>query len=659
MAFALSAAAQNNFTGRWIGTYGGGAAEGPNYFSFQFDAAGTMQLYDANNKIIGNGTYKSVNGKDFTATYTYVNARNSYSVGGSIVKNGVLRGTWGSGTNVSGGGQWIMNKSGVTATPATTMTRVIPTKGLGLTPTPPATGSSSVYNSAVKIINVGNGRSIRMELKRNPNTGSDPVINKVVTQNLPPENTPGWNTEVKKVYLSAESTTFMNASNNSTINIVPGAIYTFEDFMGGANNEIMGNRNPIRIYTGNTLNAGGTGGIVINNPSGYEISQGNGGNNLNIIKNSISQSSGGTDFFYRSYTCNSEAELVLKVTAGGSYSGFSASAGYGLTQNKNKFFLTVDAVKPMFTIKAEKPTNGFFSTANSTPNKIYVKEVTYGSRVLANVEITLESREDIANFKAAYEAGFSANAGMSFISKNKTKGETLNAMVIGAPSNVSSFSKDNLENEIRTLLASCTFPSAKPISYTLGDMDGNTIATKSATDEIIERNSIPANLTYTLDEATIELETGNDNKEWQSGVKLELLNGRNDVLMYQPIENSKVEYPINDYRKIGLNKNANGIPQNLSYDNIKASGGFVVKITYNANIFTDAWKIDGVKLRLKFIDQNGQLYPASASNTVRLDGSGPITCANASQILDGFDRRVMYCFINGNFTPTTSTVSKQ
>lgn len=660
LAVTLGAAAQNNFTGRWIGTYGTGTAEGPNYFSIQFDAAGTIQLFDAANRIIANGTYTSASGKDFTATYSYVNARNSYSVSGSIVSTGVMRGTWGSGTKFTGGGQWVMNKSGAPAATTPALNRVIPTKTVGLTATPPAPGSSSVYNSAVKIINVGNGRSIRMELKRNPNTGSDPVINKVVTQNLPPENTPEWNTEVKKVYLSAESTTFMNASNNSTINIVPGAIYTFEDFMGGANNEIIGNRNPIRIYTGNTLSSGGTGGVVINNPSGYEISQGNGGNNLNIIRNSISQSTGGSDFFYRSYTCNSEAELVLKVTAGGSYSGFSASAGYGLTQNKNKFFLTVDAVKPMYTIKAEKPTNGFFSTVNPTANKIYVKEVTYGSRVLANVEITLENREDIANFKASYESGgFSANAGMNFISKNKTKGETLNAMVIGAPITVSSFNKDNLENEIKALLATCTFANAKPISYTLGDMDGNTIATKSATDEIIERNSIPANLVYTLDEAALELETGADNKEWQSGVKLELFNGKNELLMYQPIENSKVEYPINDMKLIGLNKNANVIPQSLLYDNIKASGGFIVKITYYANIFTDAWKIDGVKLRLKFIDQNRAPYPSSANSTIRLDGSRGIPCANATQILDGFDRKVMYCYINGNFTPTTSTVGNK
>lgn len=657
LVFAMASFAQNNFVGRWIGTYGSGTAEGPSYYSFQFDAAGTMQLYDATNKIIGNGTYTSSNGKEFSATYSYVNARNSYSIAGAIDGNGVLRGTWGSGTNVSGGGKWVMNKNGGTV--SNPFVKPVPVKTIGMTPVANNNaGSSSVYTNAVKVINVGNGRSIRMELKRNPSTGSNPIINKVVTQTLPSENTSEWNTEVKKVYLSAESTTFMNASNNSTINIVPGAIYTFEDFMGGANNEIMGNRNPIRIYTGNTLKPGATGGIVVNNPSGYEISQGNGGNNLNIIKNSISQSTGGTDFFYRSYTCNSEAELVLKVTAGGSYSGFAASAGYGLTQNKNKFFLTVDAVKPMFTIKAEKPQNGFFATTNSTPNKVYVKEVTYGSRVLANVEITLENREDIANFKAAYESGgFSASAGMNFISKNKTKGETLNAMVIGAPNDVSSFNKDNLENEIRALLATCTFEKAKPISYTLGDMDGNTVATKSATDEIIERNSVPANLIYTLQEASLEVETGNDNKEWQSGVSLGIYsNGQ--LLMYQPVENTKFEFPINQATRIGLMKNPNVDPQQFLLSNIKAGSGLTVRIQYNANIFTDAWKIEGVKLRLKFVDQSGVPYPAAGNTGIRLDGSNALSAANATQILDGFDRRVMECYINNNFSPTTSTVKK-
>jgi hypothetical protein len=523
--------------------------------------------------------------------------------------------------------------------------------------------SSNTDNSAVytadpsKTVALSDGTKIEVKLKRNPSTGSAPGLNKVTTANLPEEKNSGWTTEVKKVYLTAESTTFMNASNNNTVNIVPGAIYSFQDFIGGANNEILGNRAPIRIYTDNALKPGATGGIVVNNPSGYEILQGNSGANLNVIRNSITESTGGIRSIYQSFTSNSEAELSLKVTAGGSYSGFTASGGYTLTQYKNRLYLTIDAIKPMYTIKAERPQAGFFTSVNSVSDKVYVKEVNYGTRILANVEIVLENRDDVINFKAAYEGAFKADLGTDFISKTKNKSERVNAYVIGAPVTTTTFSKDKLDEEIRALLATCAFQHAQPISYTLGDMNGNTVATHSTTDEVTERKSIPDNLVYRLQEATIEVETGDDNKEWQSRVAMELYSANGNVLMYQPVEKSKIEFPINKATAVGLMLHPDTNANDLLLNNIKNAGGLRVRIFYYANIFPDAWKIRGVNVKLKFVDQNDIPYPAGTSS-VRLDGTLAFPCANAVQTLDGFDRRVMECYINGYFTPTTSTVMK-
>ena len=77
----------------------------------------------------------------------------------------------------------------------------------------------------------------------------------------------------------------MNGNNSNQIKLYPGAIYTFEDFIGGGYNEIITGRNPIRIYTDQPVNVGGSSGITVNNPSGYTINDNATG--LPLIRNSI------------------------------------------------------------------------------------------------------------------------------------------------------------------------------------------------------------------------------------------------------------------------------------------------------------------------------------------------------------------------------------
>jgi hypothetical protein len=515
---------------------------------------------------------------------------------------------------------------------------------------------SSIYTANPrKVITTSDGGEVTIELQRYPSTG---IFRKDARPSLPPENNSGWRTEVKRVYLTAESSTFMNASHTNAINIVPGAIYGFEDFIGGGSTEIFGNRNPITIYTDNQLKPEATGRVKINTPAASEILQGNGGSNLNAIRNSIVEFPGGIRFIQQSFTSNTEAELALKVTAGGSYSGFAASGGYSLKQDQNRLYLTVDVVKLMYTVKAERPQNGFFSAAESTPNKVYIKEVNYGSRVLANVEIVLENREDIINFKAAYEGVFKANVGMDFISKTRNKNERVSAYLVGAPQTATTFSKDNLENEIRALLANCTIQHAVPISYTLGDMDGTTVSTRSVTDEIIERSSIPDDLVYRLQSAFIEFQTGNDNKEWQSRVIVELYGRNGTTLMYVPSEQiDNTEFPVNQPIAFGLERHPQVNDNDLLFETIKRSGGLSLKIYYWANFVLDAWKINGVRLKLKFVDQNKVPMPRTS---LPVDGAGFVTLnlSNADRILDGFDLRVLQFSINGDFQPVGSSVSR-
>ena len=505
----------------------------------------------------------------------------------------------------------------------------------------------------VKVINVGNGRTITVTLKKNANTGSEPAFTKQNKSTPVTENTSGATCTTTKVIFTAESTSFMNGNNSNQVKLYPGAIYTFDGFYGGSYNEIINGRNPIRIYTDQPVNVGGTTGIVVNNPSGYDIN--NGSTGIGLIRNSIIQGNGGLGLQYRSFSANSESELALKVTAGGSYGGFSANASYALNQVNNKYYLTIDAIKPMYTLKAERPVNGFFSdpALANTPDLLYVKELTYGTRILANIELKLDSRNDAASFNAAYgvQGGVNFNLGASFISKSTKTERTVNTYIIGGPSNTTSFNIDRLEQEIQSFLATCTFQHARPIAYTLGDMNGSTYATASATDEYIDRICTPNDLVYKLVGASLNLASGADNKESPSQVALEIYNRQTSgILFHQPFQANTGEFKSNQDVTVGLDRHPSANEQDLTLASIMQLG-LALRIYYKPNWGTDAWKIEGATLTLDFRDQNGNEPPT---------GFVPKRVAfnNATGFLNAWDH-VLTCWTDGKLKPTTSAISQQ
>lgn len=508
-----------------------------------------------------------------------------------------------------------------------------------------------VPGAATKIINVGGGRKITVTLNKNVNTGSEPVFDKVKKADLPQERGSGMTCVSNKVVFTAESTTFMNGNNSNAIKLYPGAIYTFDDFFGGGYNEIINGRNPVRIYTDQLIKTGGTSGITVSNPSGYTINDAATG--IGVIRNSIVQGGGGSDLKYRSFSSSSEAELTLKVNAGGSYSGFSASANLGLSQVNNKFILTIDVVKPMYTLKAERPAAGFFNdpAVAATPNLLYVKEITYGTRILANIELVLTKREDIVKFNAEYGAkgGVNFNLGTDILSKSSNTNKTVNAYVIGAPGTVSSFNVDKLDEEIKALLATCTFQHARPVYYTMGDMNGATVATQSATDEYVDRVCTPDNLVYSLTAATLKIQTGADNKEYPSQVAMELYNRKTSgILLHQPFQNNTIEFKSNQESTFGLDMHPHTNAADMTLESI-AQSGLALRLYYQPNWGTDAWKIEGVTVVLEFKDQNGTPHPTLGRKT--------ITFNNATGFLNAWDH-VLTCFTDGALRPTTSAISK-
>ncbi len=96
-------------TGVWVGTYGNGDANNPNYYSFRLNADGTMQALASNGSVIANGNYSFANNQ-LSGSYSYTSA-GTYSFAATLDVNGSFNGSWGRGSNSSGGGKWVMSKS--------------------------------------------------------------------------------------------------------------------------------------------------------------------------------------------------------------------------------------------------------------------------------------------------------------------------------------------------------------------------------------------------------------------------------------------------------------------------------------------------------------------------------------------------------------------
>lgn len=103
----------NAVAGTWKGTWGSGENSGPNFYSFQLNADGSLKLVDAQNNIIATGTYSFANNQ-LSGSYTYTNG-GLFSFA-AVLNNNQFSGTWGSRTSATGGGRWVMSKSNISLT---------------------------------------------------------------------------------------------------------------------------------------------------------------------------------------------------------------------------------------------------------------------------------------------------------------------------------------------------------------------------------------------------------------------------------------------------------------------------------------------------------------------------------------------------------------
>ena len=153
---------------------------------------------------------------------------------------------------------------------------------------------------------------------------------------------------------------------------------------------------------------------------------------------------------------------------------------------------------------------------------------------------------------------------------------------------------------------------------------------------------------YTLTNARVSIITGRDNKEFPSFVQVWLYHKGKGVLYASPeIRN---EMQVNSTFEFGLTKWANtGNMGSFLLSDLQQSG-IKLSIGYWPNLFTDAWRIEGISVTLEFKDQNGNLHPTL--------GNKKIVFNNANGFLNKWER-YFECTADGSFSPVISLIVQQ
>ena len=435
-------------------------------------------------------------------------------------------------------------------------------------------------------------------------------------------NDPSWNCQSVTKSFSATSNNFLNNDYSGiSATIFPGAIYNAKDFLTGNRKSFEYSRNPVEIGVDNVLNTVGPTYRTLNQPTQNQI-------NTAIASIAQTMNGSGEDIKFRVYISESDAEMALNAAAGGSYAGFSLAAAYKNNSRDRVSILTIDATKTYFTTTVNMPANGYFSDpsiAQNNGNMVVIKNVVFGCRVLANVVIKNSNRQDEINFNASYK-GVSVNADLAFnyFKSHQNFESTVNGIVIGGPSGTSIFNAATLREEIQALMARADYRSARPISYTLTDLNGNILGIQSATDQITVPVCTPKNSVYTLKNARIEVSTGsNDPKNDGSKAYFRLYNSQGITTASSTGDNN-IEFPVNSTKPLPLIPGARDdrfvkapvvdLSKALILDSF--TSGYLDISFSPVQIFAgwDEWQIRGVDVYLQFVDQSGMPFPGNNYN---------------------------------------------
>lgn len=287
------------------------------------------------------------------------------------------------------------------------------------------------------------------------------------------------------ITLTDQSSTFMNNNYGGQGHFIfPGAIYNINDLFNGNFKEIKNGRNPVVITTDNK-NMSGNSYEIVANPNEATIH--NAVTQLNQRFTTLPAATGQKDFAARIYEASSSADAAIKMGTDVSGYGGSFSAYYGNHSKASTEFLTIDCNKVLYSCSSVLPDGGYFAK-NATgdfSSMVVISSVSYGARVLANLQAKFQSDELQAGFAIGYSGwGVSGDADLGFFSTNESVQSTINAYYVGGPGSTRpSFDKSQLETEIKdNFFGNINYQNAEPISYELSDLNGNVLGYYTATD---------------------------------------------------------------------------------------------------------------------------------------------------------------------------------
>ncbi|RTL60694.1 MAG: hypothetical protein EKK37_00620 [Sphingobacteriales bacterium] len=452
------------------------------------------------------------------------------------------------------------------------------------------------------------------KLEEDPEIRSKNVVKAAKTYNTTKKMDCASNTQI----FNANSKNFMAAgADNKNIYLAPGMIYSFEDIIRGNLTQQKYNdasRNSITLFT-DTYNANQVSAPVMQ-PNGSTIADA-----IKTIVNNFGDNPGGANTKIQiRYTENETKEKML-IAAGGSYMGASLNASYNKNDSRYHLYFTLDALKEMYTIGVLNDLGSFYQN-NKIPDfngetPLIVSNVTYGARVLANIDVSIDYSDADINVEAGYrDLGVSADVDFDKFSSKKNVTVEINGLLVGFPSRVNGgspyfhFSFDRavteafINNTLKTFFEKCDYTSAKPISYTLADMEGNQVGMSSLTDVNTCQECVPADHHFTLATAELEFNVGSIDKNVETEAWIELGMGAGAPFGNVNQLNSEsvgiVHIPFGQ----ALTNTHFSAPFELSkYPNIMdfaGDGGYLsfILATHDRD---EGWSIDNLKLHLHFV----------------------------------------------------------
>lgn len=336
---------------------------------------------------------------------------------------------------------------------------------------------------------------------------------------------------------------------------------------------------------------------------------------------------------YQIYQSVNDADNSLKISGGASGYGASIGGSYGTSSQSTTVYYTIDAIKTLFSINTIPPANGYFTAPNveATPNLMVIGDVNYGMRVLANFSATFNSQDEAAEFNASY-SGWGVNANVAFdqLSKNTSVSSTINAYIVGGPGNATiAINKNELEAQIKKLMAGATYKNAMPVKYEFYDMAGDVVGSDSATDSFAVRNCVPGKDDPRLESVTVDFNVGNngsDNKNPDDNYQLLLYPGTVN-LNKGPSQDFVFAYNQAQTPEAGLEYVAGSKytavlwqtrPATLSQFK-KDGGALELNIFPNGN---DTWVNSAITVTLKFDGPGGPANPITYNN-ISIDQNEP------------------------------------